>query len=107
MSNKTQQEVETIYEIVVEGKRIKGTSNGRSYDFIAFDAYDTNGKKSNIKFTKAVKGVPETEGTYKVLVNKKDINKDKSSKYPTYWIKGVVSITEFEPTFDNSEDLPF
>ncbi len=106
MSDKIQA-LEKVYEIIVEGKRIKGTSNGRAYDFIAFDTYDNNGRKSTIKFTKAVKEVPEAEGTYKVLVNKKDINRDKMSKYPVYWIKKVVSITEFEPTFDNTEDLPF
>ena len=99
------------YQLTVEAVRIKGiTDDGKLYDFIAFHTFDKYGKKSKIKFTKAVdkKLIPDSPGTYIVTVNKKDINRDKNNKYPVYWIKAITAITEYEGTSkDNEEDLPF
>lgn len=101
------QSKEVIYELQVEAKRIKGERDGKKYDFLSFETFDKNGKKSRIKFTKACENIPEEEGTYLIKVKMKDINRDKMSKYLIYWIKAMVSCEDYEQSFDNDEPLPF
>lgn len=110
MSNEKKNDVVTEYNIMLEAVRLKGNSDdGKAYDFIAFHTYDKTGKKAKIKFTKAVKKdlIPEKAGTYTLVVEKKNISKDKYNKYPVFWVKEIKALTEYEPSaLDNDEDLP-
>lgn len=105
-----QQVKKDIYEIQMDAIRVKGERDGKAYDFLSFEGYDKKGKKCRFKFTKDCAenyDIPEEEGTYIFKINKKDINKDKQSRYSIYWVRAIESVQDFEGTFDNDEDLPF
>lgn len=94
------------YELIMEAKRIQGSKNGEEYDFLSFEGFEKTGKKCRFIFTKQCNNVPEKVGTYKVIVDRKDINKDKQNRYSRYYIKSIISCEVFDGTFDNSDDEP-
>lgn len=100
-------EVKNQYEIIIEAKRIQGEKDGRKYDFLSYEGYEKTGKKARFIFTKECKNVPDKVGQYKLIVDKKDINKDTQNRYSRYYIKNFVSCELFDGSFDNDEDLPF
>ena len=95
------------YEIVIEAKRIQGEKDGRKYDFLSFEGFEKNGRKCRFIFTKECKNIPEEVGQYKIVVEKKNINKDKQNRYARYYIKELVSCEKFESSYDNDDDLDF
>lgn len=96
------------YNIVISARRIKGTKqNGEDYDFLTFKGYEKSGKKCDFLFTKDCNDVPEEEGEYIIVVNKRYINKDKLSRYNRYWIKQLVSCDVYDGYYENEEDLDF
>lgn len=110
MENKNVNQENVTYEILMEVKRIKGEKNGKKYDFLTYEGYDKTGKKCRFIFTRDCKeGVdyPDSEGEFIVYVDKKDINRDKSSKYARYYIKATKNYEVFSGSYDNDEDLPF
>ena len=98
----------STYEIVIRAKRIKGEKDGRKYDFLAYEAYDNDGRKCKIRFTKDVKNLPTDAGEYTFVIPKNKMNRDKSIKWREYWVQEVLSCTAYEPKFDGTvEELPF
>ena len=102
-------ENQTIYTLDVTAEQIKGaTPEGRKYDFIAFETTDKRGKVSKLKFRKELATMlPKEPGEYELKVDKRFISRDKMSKYPTYWVREIIS---FEKKVfievENTEDLP-
>lgn len=95
------------YELIMEAKRIQGEKDGRKYDFLTFEGYEKSGKKCRFIFTREC-GEPIKEvGQYKVVVDKKDINKDKQNRFSRYYIKNYISCEPFNSSFDNDDDLDF
>lgn len=110
MENQKKENQKTTYEILMEVKRIKGTKNGKDYDFLSYEGFDKTGKKSRFIFTKKCEvgtDYPDSEGEYIVTVDKKKISRDNQSKYPRYYINEVISYEVFEGSYDNDEELPF
>ena len=99
---------EPEYNIIISGKRIKGTrANGEEYDFISFIGYEKSGKKASFNFTRDCNDVPEEEGEYIITVKKKYINKDKNVRFNRYWIKELESVVPYDGYIENEEDLDF
>lgn len=110
--NKEQVANNTVYEIVMHARRIKGENEqGKKYDFLAYEATDTNGCKAKFKFTKDVaqSGIlPKEQGEYLFKIDKRFINKDHKTRFNEYWVRAVASVEPYVPSFaDNTEDLPF
>lgn len=96
------------YELIIEAKRIQGKKeNGEEYDFLTFEGYEKSGRKCRFIFTKDCNEQIEEVGTYKVIVDKKNINKDKQNRFSRYFIKAVKSIEVFNNSYDNDDDLDF
>lgn len=96
------------YNIIVAAKTISGVkADGTEYNFLAFTGYEKDGKKASFLFTKDCNDVPQEEGEYIIVVNKKYINKDKLSRYNRYWIKQIVSCDIYDGFVENQEDLNF
>lgn len=95
------------YELIIEAKRIQGEKDGRKYDFLTFEGYEKSGRKCRFIFTKDCNEIIEKVGQFKVVVDKKHINKDKQNRFSRYYIKQVVSIEEFNNEYDNDDDLDF
>ena len=109
MSN-TQSNEATLYTIDIEAKRIKGvTGDGRKYDFIAYEGLNRRGELVKFKFRKELADqIPNREGDFVLVVDKRYIARDKKSKYEVYWVRKIESFEEkvFEEV-ENTEDLPF
>jgi hypothetical protein len=61
--------------------------------FFVFNVIKKNGDKMQLKFTKAAKNIPVSEGNHFLLVNESDVNVDTWSKvYPVMWCKNVIDI---------------
>lgn len=105
----THENAVATYEIIIRARRIKGESaNGKKYDFLSFEGYDTNGQKCKFKFTNAVKNLPVEAGEYTFIIPKAAINKDKKVRWNEYWVREVQSCDPYVPHFDdNVEELPF
>lgn len=97
-----------VVEIRVDFVRLRGKSKktGKAYDFLTARGSDNTGKRCDFKFTKEVDNLPKEEGKYIMVVDKKAINKDRSSVYNQYWIKSVVEFKPYEVVVDDST-LPF
>lgn len=98
------------YKIQCDVERKVGENDNGKYDFLTYTAWDTRGKRSTLKFTKACEGQPKKPGCYFLTINKKDITQDKSSRFRQYWVRAVESFEEydgFSNRTDNEEDLPF
>ena len=96
------------YKIQCDVIRIKGTSkDGEAYDFLTYTGWDKNGRKCKLKFTKACEGQPKKEGCYVLEIDEKDINRDKQVRFNEYWVKNVISYTEYDGFKTDPEDLPF
>ena len=106
MENKVKKE-ENTYELIMEAKRIQGEKNGEEYDFLSFEGFEKTGRKCHFIFTRDCNKPIKEVGTYKVVVNKKDINKDNQNRYSRYYIKAVKSVEKFNNEYDNDEELPF
>ena len=102
-----EKKVNTQYELIMESKRIQGEKDGRKYDFLTFEGFEKSGKKCRFIFTKECGEVIKEVGTFKVVVDKKDINKDKQNRYSRYYIKKVISVEKFDNSYDNDDDLDF
>lgn len=111
MSTNQEQVANTVYEIVMHAKRIKGEKDGRKYDFLSYEGADKDGHKCKFKFTKeaVAQGVlPKEAGEYLFKIDKRYINKDHKTRFNEYWIKTILSVEEYVPRFtENTEDLPF
>lgn len=75
-------------------KKAITTKEGKSFD--VFKCIDKMGKKVDLKFTKAVKNLPDDSGF--IYVEDDKINLDTHSRYPVYWVKGVENYERFERT---------
>lgn len=96
--------------IRVNVARLKGKSKatGKDYDFLAYEGITANGKKVEIKFTRACKDIPTEVGSYIVEAPSSQISKDKNSIYERYWIREVASVQPYvKEVKDETEDLPF
>ena len=91
-----------IYTLNVTATRIKN----EKYDFLSFSTINKKGKIGRVKFTMDCPNIPQEEGMYRITVNKKYINQDKSMKYLTYWVSKVEDYYSLSRK-DNTEDLPF
>ncbi len=100
--------VDEFYTIAIQVKRITGEKDGRKYDFLAYSGADNRGKKCKFKFTKDASNYPKEEGYFSLSVLKKNINRDKSSMFNEYWIRGeCVGFDIYDGFKENVEDLPF
>lgn len=94
----------TTFEVFA--KNVKGEKDGKKYDFYAYHTYNKDAKKVTVKFTKMVKNAP-TERCY-VRVQNTEWNLDKTSRFPTIWIKEIeetLPITKQNKAVDDFEDL--
>lgn len=108
--NNPQNNEATFYTIDIEAKRIKGvTDDGRKYDFITYEGVNKRGELVKFKFRKELSDqIPNREGDFVLVVDKRYIARDKKSKYEVYWVRKIESFEEkiFEEV-ENTEDLPF
>lgn len=98
------------YEIIIDGERKQGkTSDGRPYDFIAWNGWDKTNKRASFRFTQKCENVPKDPGSYRFIIKKRDINLDRQRRYKTYWINTIAFVQPY--SYENSrevdEDLPF
>ena len=83
--------------------------------FLAYHTFLKNGKKIDVKFTKAVANRPTTNS--RLLVDVEHYNIDKNRQFPVLWIKQITKSELYvapkkaveEDLFEtyNPEDLPF
>ena len=98
----------TVFEIFT--KRIAGEKDGKKYDFLAYHTYDKQAKKVTVKFTQSVTKAPKERCFIKV--DNANWNLDKSSRFPTLWVKEIEEIVNISYQNKNvqdfsNEDLPF
>lgn len=101
---------EDYFLIVMDGERKKGKrQDGRAYDFIAWQGWDKYNKRATFKFVKTVQNVPTEEGTYKFILPKFAMHRDKSTRYATYWINEITEVKpySYETSREIDETLPF
>ncbi|MBO5712588.1 MAG: hypothetical protein J6R88_00075 [Clostridia bacterium] len=92
----------------METKKIKViVSQRQTKDGKKFNAYETLDKKGNkmtLKFTQAVKDLPER--TCYANVNVDDMNVDRRKEYPVVWVKAVDSYEELaEVSAENNKKV--
>lgn len=97
------------YKIQCDVIRIKGTSkDGKKYDFLTFNGWDKHGRKCKLKPTKSCQDkMPNTEGCYVLEVDENDIRPDKQVRFNEYWVRNVISYTEYDGFKTDPEELPF
>lgn len=99
-------ELKTI-RVYCRRKKGKSKSTGRDYDFLTFEGVTTDGKKVELKFTRACKDVPSEVGVYVIKVPSTAISKDRKSIYEQYWIREITSCESYHKEEVEEEDLPF
>jgi hypothetical protein len=110
---KKQNQKPVMYEI--ECKMFQGSTKDGKRKFHYFKCYETTGKTADLKFRKILQNrlneldLP-LERNLILEVYRKDINKDKSNRFPVYWVKDFVDLhaKEDSSSLDEYEDdLPF
>lgn len=92
----TSVEIELLVE---EISKKDGTS------FKVYHSYGKDNKRYEIKFKKSVAPLP-TEHCV-ITVDKKDINKDRSYRFPRFWIAKIQAVKPFVTKTIDDSDLPF
>lgn len=75
------------------------TKEGKKFN--AFKAVQNNGKLIDLKFTRAVKNIPEQNCIIKVLPE--NVNIDKTRQFPVLWCKKVEEI--IVPKYETSTEV--
>lgn len=87
-------------ELLVEEKSKKDGTR-----FNVYHSYGKDNKKYEIKFKKSVAPLP-TEHCV-IIVDRKDINKDKAYRFPRFWIAKIQAVKPFVAKTIDDSDLPF
>jgi len=74
----------------VEVREVTVTENGKEKKFNAYKAYESNGRKVDLKFRKEADNIPKENCFIKVSAD--DMNKNTNKKYPEIWVKNVKEI---------------
>lgn len=81
----------------METKKIKIVVEERKHEGRTFNVYHTfskNGRRTEVKFRKEVKHLPEK--TCYAIIDVDDMNINKSNEFPVLWIKAVQSYEDLE-----------
>ena len=81
----------------METKKLKIVVTERKHEgrsFNVFHTFSKNGRRTEVKFRKEVKNLPDK--TCYVVVNVDDMNLNTSGEFPICWIKAIQSIEDLE-----------
>lgn len=86
-------------EVLVETKKCeKG-------EFNVYHAFGKDNRKYEIKFKRSVTNLPTEHCT--IVVKSTNISRDKTYKYPRFWISAIEEIKAFVAPTIKDEDIPF
>lgn len=114
-----EKEQKTVVKVLeLEVRQITVEKEGKKNTFNAYKTYKKDGKKIDLRFTRAVKDTPE-EACF-IKVNAENMNIDNNRKYPILWVTKIEEILplealrqnpenykEIDDNFSSEEDLPF
>lgn len=86
---KNEANVNEVTEIEIEIDAYEKEHEGKK--FIAYNAYDKDGKKMTAKIVRACPIKPETVGSFVIKVRPCDINISTATKFETLWIQNIIS----------------
>ena len=95
---KNEANVNEVTEIEIEIDAYEKEHDGKK--FIAYNAYDKDGKKMTAKIVRTCSIKPEITGTYIIKVRPSDINISSATRYETLWIQNIIS---FRPKERNNK----
>ena len=95
-------EQDKIKTIEVEVREVEIEENGKQKKFLAYKAYQANGKKIDLKFRREANNIPKENCFIKVHVDNMNINRNK--KFPELWVIDVIEIITLDERKHNEQD---